>query len=700
MKKYTLSLLFSLLGVSMLYAQIEGPKFSKDSTNIDENVIETTIKSTHVHQTKYQPKVFFGLGNFNFNGDITDDRNSSIISQTGYQIGLTSNLNDFFDATIYMQEGTLRIDGIDNDDLPKNFKSTISSVGFKVDYNFSNLITSKILSPYVGIGINYMKFDSKGSYDDTNDEYEVDLQDLWSLNPDNEEYSKNTIEIPLTLGLNFRINDRLNLKLSTNIYLTNTDYIDNIKNGSNDRYTVNSVGIVYDIFCKGCDDEYIPKSYDNYQSVDFDALDMEDNDRDGVKDIDDFCPYTPNGVKVDENGCAIDTDNDNVADYLDQEKDTPAGALVNSKGVQLSNTMGEMMYLKYIKSSNLNDAKNYYDSIYPSEKFVKIYKQVINKEGDTLNIELFKPKAFEEIRAQQRDYYNNITTTTPINLRFDTIFKIKIATHDKGIKAAEINRLMSIVDLKSTIVDDQTYYTSGEYKDLLVAKQKLDQFIISGYTNSEILEDVQGDLRTIDSDEIKRIQNKRASYKLSELPPIENIVFRVQLDVVEEVDLDFYDIEGLIVFEDNKGMQRVFSGGFYTYEEAQEDRVAKTYMGFDNAQVVAIKEGELVRAEDYMDLGRNTQEMTVFGDVIYKVMIGTMAYNDVNAFAEIEEIKGLTRDEIGNGIVRYTVGAFTNIQAAMMKQSLIEQKGYKGTYVIAFYNGEQISIEKAQELQK
>ena len=161
MKKYTLSLLFSLLGVSMLYAQIEGPKFSKDSTNIDENVIETTIKSTHVHQTKYQPKVFFGLGNFNFNGDITDDRNSSIISQTGYQIGLTSNLNDFFDATIYMQEGTLRIDGIDNDDLPKNFKSTISSVGFKVDYNFSNLITSKILSPYVGIGINYMKFDSK-----------------------------------------------------------------------------------------------------------------------------------------------------------------------------------------------------------------------------------------------------------------------------------------------------------------------------------------------------------------------------------------------------------------------------------------------------------------------------------------------------------------------------------------------------------
>ena len=52
------------------------------------------------------------------------------------------------------------------------------------------------------------------------------------------------------------------------------------------------------------------------------VLDKEDSDRDGVIDIDDFCPKTPKGVTVDEFGCPIDTDLDGVADYKDTEPET------------------------------------------------------------------------------------------------------------------------------------------------------------------------------------------------------------------------------------------------------------------------------------------------------------------------------------------------------------------------------------------
>ena len=58
----------------------------------------------------------------------------------------------------------------------------------------------------------------------------------------------------------------------------------------------------------------------------------DDQDRDGVVDRDDLCPFTPEGVAVDSNGCAHDSDGDGVPDYLDQCPDTPLGAVVDTNG--------------------------------------------------------------------------------------------------------------------------------------------------------------------------------------------------------------------------------------------------------------------------------------------------------------------------------------------------------------------------------
>ncbi|MDJ0805306.1 MAG: OmpA family protein [Gammaproteobacteria bacterium] len=57
-----------------------------------------------------------------------------------------------------------------------------------------------------------------------------------------------------------------------------------------------------------------------------------DSDGDGVVDAKDKCPGTPAGAKVDANGCALDSDGDGVADYKDQCPGTPAGAKVDTKG--------------------------------------------------------------------------------------------------------------------------------------------------------------------------------------------------------------------------------------------------------------------------------------------------------------------------------------------------------------------------------
>ncbi len=58
----------------------------------------------------------------------------------------------------------------------------------------------------------------------------------------------------------------------------------------------------------------------------------DDQDGDGVRDKDDMCPFTPEGVAVDARGCELDSDGDGVPDYLDKCPDTPLGTVVDTDG--------------------------------------------------------------------------------------------------------------------------------------------------------------------------------------------------------------------------------------------------------------------------------------------------------------------------------------------------------------------------------
>ncbi|MDA8956635.1 hypothetical protein N9H19_03355, partial [Flavobacteriales bacterium] len=468
MRNHLIISVLLLLSTSLTYGQIPSPEYSQyqyqDTTNLEKDG-NSSIKDKHEHKTKFLPKIFLGFGNFNFGGDISDSRNTGIISRPGFKIGFSSNINDFFDATIYMQEGTLRVDGTSNDDIPTNFKSTVNSIGINFDYNFKNIFKKSTIRPFIGFGLSYLRFDSKGSNDNTSDSYEIDLLTEYN-NRTGETYSKNGIEIPLSIGVNFSANDRLNLKFGTSLHLTNTDFIDNVEADGNDSYIVTSASMTYDLFCYECEEDYSSEIQDEYL-VNFDVLDNEDNDYDGVKDVDDFCPETPRNVKVDNKGCAIDSDNDAVPDYLDKEPNTPADAIVNSEGIQLTNEMGELLYLAYQNSSSRKDAVEYYEDSYPSERFVKISKEVISRKGDTLLIDIYKPKIFQEIYQQQSEYLEDVTVSNYIDINSKTTYKIQISKGKNKLNTNQINKLMSIINLKSTQLGDEIIYTSGEYFDVL-----------------------------------------------------------------------------------------------------------------------------------------------------------------------------------------------------------------------------------------
>src|SRR5712691_5441752 len=60
-----------------------------------------------------------------------------------------------------------------------------------------------------------------------------------------------------------------------------------------------------------------------------------DSDGDGVLDLNDRCPDTPKGARVNRQGCPWDTDQDGVLEGLDQCPDTPRGWPVDEAGCPL-----------------------------------------------------------------------------------------------------------------------------------------------------------------------------------------------------------------------------------------------------------------------------------------------------------------------------------------------------------------------------
>lgn len=703
MKNHIFLVITLFLSYSITFGQIPDPQYN------NYNYLDSTKNNkSHNHQKKFQPKILFGMGEFNFKGDIEDTRNNGLIGRTGVHFGLSTNINDFFNLSIILQEGIVRVDGIKEESVPtnypENFMSTLNSIGLYLDYNFKNFVFKKlVISPFLTTGINYLRFDSKGSNDETNDKYEINLAELWTLDPENEnKYSENTFGIPLGFGVNLKLSERMDFKFTSIMHITGTDYIDNIVNSGNDRYVVTSGTFIYDIFCYECDEEIVPIYNDaDFADVNYEILDKEDSDKDGIIDINDFCSNTIKGVKVDEFGCPIDSDNDGVADYKDIEENTPQGSIVNTQGVQLTDEMGEKLYLSYLNSGSRSDANVYFEEKYPTEKFVKITKEVINKKGDTLSIDIYKPRIVLLIEEQEKKNIGGVIPATQVDLTSNPTYRVRIDMYDKGISAEKINNLLSITDLKSTLIQKTSVYFSGEFENMLEAREYNKQMVLKGYDKSVVMEDLRGELRIIDEEELDREEAKSTAVLKENLPKIENILFRVFLEskIADEYDRDFYDLDDIQTLPGEDGFTYIYSGSFSNYEDAIQHRNNRYELGYDNAKVIAFKDGNTVDAEEYMKTYEKQKESAVYGDVTFEIQLGYAS--NINEIKEIDLINSLDNVKIrknDEGLVRYSVGNYKNLQSASIKHTEIQKMGFSNAYIIAFYNDVQISLKKAQDL--
>ena len=330
----------------------------------------------------YKPIIGIGSGVLFFRGDVQSNYKDPTLGAFGQNISISKNINQMFTFNINVISGNLT--GAERTpERNLNFESSIISGGLSIAYNFGHFLEKegyilelkkqRTVFPFVSIGLETFSFSSKGDLYDANgnmyhywsdgtirniDEelggasvvlqrdynYETDLRRL-DLD-DQGMYSQTGFAIPINIGADLMVHDRVTLRVGTSLHYTLNDLVDNIsKDGEGIRQGNNMTDMYLYSYFTFFIDIFSSEKITNVALAGKDYPDMlqiyyADEDGDNILDFDDECLGTPLGVAVNEFGCPLDCDEDGIPDYLEgDDYNTPWDSVVDINGTMFTDEM-------------------------------------------------------------------------------------------------------------------------------------------------------------------------------------------------------------------------------------------------------------------------------------------------------------------------------------------------------------------------
>ena len=634
----------------------------------------------------FQPMFSIGSGYYNSLGDIKGPDGNYLLGNMGINTGIRINLSEDLDLSFLFTSNAK----LHENAGVESFETDLNSLGFNLDYTFSNILKNTKLSPFATFGAQWMYFSTNS-------------------NP-----QESGINLPLGLGISLDVSERIRFDIGMNYHLSFAD-IDNTISENNDNFSVVNFTLHYDLFTPKPDD-YNYYDETNYTNINFKAMDLEDHDSDGVPDIDDNCPSTPNGVKVNEFGCPFDGDNDGVPNYLDEELNTKIGAVVNERGIQLTDEEYYSMYSEY-ESASREYAKFYNESEIKRDNFKTINEYLIAK-ANAFNLK-----------------YNESNQERPTGKRY----KVQIGRFSDDIPSYLINKFLSYEDLESIPQEDGTFiYAVGDYQIVddaenrqmnIEMKDRLVETVIIVVENgfaSEFLypfeeeeeEIIEKNMVSSEESTDNNVPDTSLIAKDSDSVVIdtetiaentEKVIYRVQLGYFEK-ELSSNIFEGLNVIPIKKG-----NGTFYligSFTEHQNALIKQSEMkarGFEDAFIVTYKNGERINISTAITTEKRNRKKkeeketvvvteTPTYNIQFIVQIGVWSNTNPNTESKIDAIGGAEKVLDKGNLYKYIAGRYSSLSEAEFRKSEVIQNGFSDAFIYAEKDGERIKVKEAVRL--
>jgi len=718
--------IFLILICSFLKAQRDSAVTSSISPDTLSKQKKEINQNPPVLGEVFKPKISLGVGMLSFHGDLYEKHyQAPWTARIGYDLNISQRLFKSFQLNFNVLFGKLGANEWVNG-RQENFQSEIRAGGLSLMYDFGNFIPDKYkIRPWISAGVNSFEFLSKTDlYDKYGNQYyywndgsiknidesaptaslAVNLNRDYVYETDIRErdkdgfgkYQERSWAFPLGAGALMKVTDRFDFKIGFQYYFTTTDYIDGITKNSlgtrtgtkqKDNFVYTSFALQYDLVLKKKDKgDTLPDGY--FDSVDWLAIDNDDYDGDGVRDWDDKCHGTPKGVKVDANGCPFDDDNDGVANHEDDELASPQGVEVNVKGVALTDEYWQNWYNIYMDSGNV------------------VKTEVIEN--------------FYAIKKDSTGKSNQVNSS-----KTDKLYTVELARYTGPVPNDEMTYLLSIGDVLSTVLDDNTtvLYTAGTYKEIQNAIKRRDEFIADGKKNAKVGYFKNGQLISLNDDELKQ---SMASSSSTTSVAVENgfandenefdkgaIVYRVQLGAYKNrISREIFKNAGSVVeLKTDDNHFRYATKGFRTIEDAANSKANLLLEGYGDAFITAYKNGKRIpmsatKATMETNEKEDINKIELFSSidkssVSFKIQLGALRKAVSNDMEEkTKDLEGLEKQSTSTDMIRYTVGTFNDYSKADKYRQKLADKGFTEAFVIAVFKGQVISIQDALELLK
>ena len=663
-------------------------------------LLQLNVLAQERDQTTY---IGLGVGTLTFMGDVNNQNKGlhPTVGRLGYHLRLNTGITPYLDAGLEAMFGQASA----NERGTKrnlNFLSEVRSGGFYLAYNFNHFLKEdRFISPILSLGISGMEYLSKADLKDSQGRtyyywddgtirdlpqsefaagtaqeivrdytYESDLREA---NLDGfGDYAQRALTFPIGIGARFDMGKYLNFDIHARYYLTSTDYIDNVTdqsigdragNSANDRFFYTGFVLSYGLHKRR------PKLDSDVFGNEWlaEINDRGDEDKDGVIDLIDNCPHTPEDVQVDERGCPVDGDKDGVPDYLDLEMNTAEGAYVNADGETLDDAYFEERYKRMMAGKGVNRVEG-------------------TVESASIPKPIFTPRPGKK-------------------------YMVQIGETEEGVSEELAALLLSIPDVQTISKGDTVFYMVGDYDNLPDAVRRQLELANKG-VKGNVVSAEEGIINSESAESRKIRKELESSGEDFETDQSKDVIWRVQVGAFR-FNLSkniFAGVSDMVVIQGEDGLTRYFSGVYNKRTDAEVYRDILQNSGFNDAFIAAFRGGKKISIREAVGpMNEQTSEELwsrpspdgFNEDMIrYKVLLaksdGTISAKKLEQFRELGKIEQYTE---GNATY-YLIGDFESPEVARERLSEYQGAGLENASIVGTFNGKPVSIEEIEMMKK